>query len=205
MTNGSFSPLFWKGFSNRFESWVLMLVWDMQGSQVQGGGKKSRYHTLLHLQQGLSFAIYSKNYLVPSWIHFYLKQHYIVNVPSWGLRYSKLPDLSLKDEPTCSDSREIKRKHRILPPWKRGLELALWCLSATQARWAAGGGSHVSGVTVSLGNCLTGYQFSCLWENGAVTTDTKDLHRHPSHHSQRSPTKCSGAWREEACREVRTQ
>lgn len=39
---GSFSPLFWNGFSNRFETWVLMLVCDTQGSQVQGKKKQQQ-------------------------------------------------------------------------------------------------------------------------------------------------------------------
>ena len=82
---GSFSLLSWNGFSNRFESWALMLVCDMQGSQVQGGKKKKPppknlgvvISTGVHFLQNLPFAIYPRTYFILYLTRFYLKQHYI--------------------------------------------------------------------------------------------------------------------------------
>lgn len=125
--------------------WCLSVIWrDPKFKRKERKKKKTGVIcTLLHLQQGLFFAIYSGNYLVPYLTCFDLKQHWILNFQSQGLLYFKIPDLSLKEEPTCPDSRKIKESKHILPHWKRGLNSALWCLSVTQTHGLRGVGSHM--------------------------------------------------------------
>lgn len=69
---------------------------------------------------------------------FYLKQHYIFNFPSLGTLCLKISGLCLKDEPTCSDSKQIQRKHCILPLWMRGSEPSLMVSVCHLGSWAAG-------------------------------------------------------------------
>ena len=84
-------------------------VCDMQGSQVQGEKKTGIVIcTVLHLQKDVSFIIYSQNYLVPYLIHF-CSNHYIFNFQYHGFLCLKLSELYLKDETTCSDSRETEK------------------------------------------------------------------------------------------------
>ena len=59
--------------------------------------------------QNLPFAIYPRTYFILYLMHFYLKQHNIFHVPSRGSLSLKISGLGLKDEPTCSDSKETEK------------------------------------------------------------------------------------------------
>ena len=104
---------------------------------------------------------------------FYLKQHYIFNFPSLGTLCLKISGLCLKDEPTCSDSKEIQRKHCILPLWMRGSEPSLMVSVCHLGSWAAGEVTTCFWVRMSIGQCLTGDWSSCFWSNLAAISTRK--------------------------------
>lgn len=82
---------------------------------------------------------------MPYLICFHRHQHYIFNFESWGPLASKLTDLCLKDELTCSASRKTEST-AFCHSERMAQNSAFWRLSVTQVPWAAGEAATCLGV-----------------------------------------------------------